>query len=379
MDNLDFISHEPFEIHIEYNDKASYHVRHNPDEYRKHFVTIAAALQRKFHCQVIANPGGDHIWRQLWRVDNKTQYPRYGSFEISMHSAAYGTRRVFSKLETGKWPNIPVLLRRILGMTRENGGVMSRSSFGFNGTSFDSLPAGVTQYTGFGCPPAKGLSEALFPAPSGHPDHHDFKEGLSSYLLIPEGEDAPIPGGPLPQTSPSEPVDALSAFGAANRQDLGVAQVQYGAYGARSAVEQDSGDFLGSMSPTWGVEYSLNQGHQLGTSEGFDEKVNSFAQDRVKDCIDSAPLSSWASPAAAPRMAFENPPVGTTGTAEGAERMWLWRKSLNYGLQRGNAEHLLQGAQPGKMQTGGGLETKPLSSRAYVEHRQRRIGPDSRY
>lgn len=296
--DIDHVAHEPFEIHIEYNTKTSYHVRHNPDEYKKHFATVSATLQKKFHCPVIPNPGADHNWRQLWRVDKKTQYPRYGSFDLTLVSDAYGTRRIFSKLETGKWPNIPMLLRRILVIIREHGhvqpslsSIMSQSSFGWEGVPADYLPE------------ATRASADLRASP--------------------------------------------------NCEDLG----------AQTAIEQDVAG-LSSLGPSFqAVEYSLNQGHHL--LSGDDAKVKNFAQDRVKECMDSATLSSWASPGMMPAQ---------TLTAEGTERMWTWRKSLSYGLQRGNAEQMLQGAQTGNAQTGGGPEGQPMSSR-FVEHRQRVIGP----
>jgi len=111
----------PFEVHIEYCTKTTFHTKHRPEKYARYFATVRAAMLSIYsNVRVVANPvnydaGKGH---RSWRIEDHLKplenisFPRLGAFEVNVVRNA-STHLIFSKLESGCWPNADILIDRV--------------------------------------------------------------------------------------------------------------------------------------------------------------------------------------------------------------------------------------------------------------------------
>lgn len=111
------------QISIEYCTKETFHTKHSAEKYDQYFQAVRDEFLEKFpHAQVEGNPevkqNGGHSHRPFKMVDHMgplrgdVLLPRLGAFEVTLTSKRTGSQRVFSKLDTGHWPNPQALVRR---------------------------------------------------------------------------------------------------------------------------------------------------------------------------------------------------------------------------------------------------------------------------
>lgn len=85
-----------------------WNTNHDPRKYAKYLQDVNSAIKAEFpQCEVVVNPG------QPW-TSARLRYPRIGAFEIAVRTDRLGGQReVHSKLATGRWPNVPLVLKQM--------------------------------------------------------------------------------------------------------------------------------------------------------------------------------------------------------------------------------------------------------------------------
>jgi len=112
--------HSDLEVSIEYCTRSTFHTKHNPEKYAGYFNEVKDALFKKFnHISVKGNPEEPASGRRAFDLKDQlgpmkdVSRPRLGSFEVTVTHGSTGTRTVFSKLESGRWPKPERLVRAV--------------------------------------------------------------------------------------------------------------------------------------------------------------------------------------------------------------------------------------------------------------------------
>jgi len=112
--------HSDVEVSIEYCTRSSFHTKHNPEKYADCFNEVKDALFKRFnHIRVRGNPDVPVSGRRAFTLTDclgplkDVSKPRLGSFEVMLTHGTTGTKSVFSKLESGRWPNPDGLVRAV--------------------------------------------------------------------------------------------------------------------------------------------------------------------------------------------------------------------------------------------------------------------------
>lgn len=105
-----------FIVEIEHCVGCEHHrwnTNHDPRKYAKYLQEVNSAIRAEFpHCEVHVNPGP--MWCAPCHARSMCRYPRIGAFEIAVRTDSQGTQReVHSKLATGRWPNVPLILKQV--------------------------------------------------------------------------------------------------------------------------------------------------------------------------------------------------------------------------------------------------------------------------
>jgi hypothetical protein len=107
----------PFSIIVEYCTRSTFHTKHRPEKYAEYFQATKQAFQARYPSMVVVgNPEEHFSGRRPFRIEDHLKpledvgRPRLGAFEVSVVCNRTGPRIVFSKLESGRWPNAKALV-----------------------------------------------------------------------------------------------------------------------------------------------------------------------------------------------------------------------------------------------------------------------------
>lgn len=120
------------EVTIEYCTRRTFHTRYSPEKYDHYFLATRAALQERLpRAKVTGNPDGSKNRLPVATKDPtgkdsigsrvQSSGPRLGAFEVTLVSDKTGSRRLFSKLQSGRWPNPQALARRAEELLQSGG------------------------------------------------------------------------------------------------------------------------------------------------------------------------------------------------------------------------------------------------------------------
>jgi selT/selW/selH-like putative selenoprotein len=112
--------HSDIEVSIEYCTRSTFHTKHNPEKYADYFNEVKDALFKRFnHIRVTGNPENPMSGRRAFGIADHlgplkdVSKPRLGSFEVTVTHGSTGTKSIFSKLESGRWPKPEGLVRAV--------------------------------------------------------------------------------------------------------------------------------------------------------------------------------------------------------------------------------------------------------------------------
>jgi len=109
----------PFSIIIEYCNRSTFHTKHRPEKYADYFQATKQAFRERYPAMEISGNPKEHFkGRRAWKLQDELRpledvsRPRLGAFEVTLICSRTGPRTVFSKLESGCWPNPRALVER---------------------------------------------------------------------------------------------------------------------------------------------------------------------------------------------------------------------------------------------------------------------------